>query len=263
MNQTKYSWSRLITGIIFFSFLIWLGFFTQKITREREIDTAVSNDNASVTQPSLPSNSTKSTPSSSAIENNPASTKPALLPKNVNLTVPFTSQAPFAVWDPLHEDACEEASLLMIKHFKNGTLIIDKQTVDNEIIDLINWEKETGYGVSITLEDLSVIARIKFNLTSSVKTASIATIKSELVAGHPVIVGAAGKILPNPNFRNGGPNYHMLVIKGYTTTKFITNDPGTIKGEGFEYTFDALYNSIHNWDQNNILNGVKDYLVFD
>src|SRR3989344_2100854 len=254
MNQTKYSWSRLITGIIFFSFLIWLGFFTQKITREREIDTAVSNDNASVTQPSLPSNSTKSTPSSSAIENNPASTKPALLPKNVNLTVPFTSQAPFAVWDPLHEDACEEASLLMIKHFKNGTLIIDKQTADNEIIDLINWEKETGYGVSITLEDLSTIAAQKFGMAGTVKTATVDTIKSELAAGNPVIVGAAGKILPNPNFRNGGPKYHMLVIKGYNSTQFITNDPGTRKGDGFVYTYNSLLNALHDWDPGDILN---------
>jgi uncharacterized protein YvpB len=88
-------------------------------------------------------------------------------------------------------------------------------------------------------------------------------IKDELANGRPVIVGAAGKILPNPNFRNGGPNYHMLVVIGYDKNGFITNDPGTRKGQDFRYSFSDLFNAIHNWESNNILNGLKEYLVFD
>jgi len=88
-------------------------------------------------------------------------------------------------------------------------------------------------------------------------------IKKEIAAGHPVIVPAAGKVLPNPNFTNGGPNYHMLLIIGYDQTDFITNDPGTRNGKNFRYTYDGLINAIHDWNPNNILDGRKAVLVFD
>ena len=39
------------------------------------------------------------------------------LPEEINIAVPFTSQAPYAIWDPLHDDACEEASLIMLDAF--------------------------------------------------------------------------------------------------------------------------------------------------
>jgi hypothetical protein len=92
---------------------------------------------------------------------------------------------------------------------------------------------------------------------------TINSIKTEIAAGRPVIIPAAGKVLPNPNFKDGGPNYHMLVVKGYDANGFITNDPGTRLGENFRYTYDALINAIHDWDPTNILNGQKAFLVFD
>lgn len=262
MRQNRQIWLRFITGIVFFSFLIWFGYFTQKNIKELRTGTFDSDDNVPAVQTDLPDNSSRSTPSSVEIVTPAATTKPASLPINVNIKVPFISQAPFAVWEALHEDACEEASILMIEHMKNGTPTDNKQSVENEITSLVTWEEEKGYGPSITLEDLSMIATKKFGLKGSIKAATTGEIKTELAAGNPVIVGAAGKILPNPNFRNGGPNYHMLVIKGYNSTQFITNDPGTRFGENFVYTYNDLYNAIHNWDSNNILNGSKKYLVF-
>ena len=88
-------------------------------------------------------------------------------------------------------------------------------------------------------------------------------IKKEIASGRPVIVPAAGRILPNPNFTPPGPKYHMLVIKGYNSTQFITNDQGTRKGDGFVYTYNSLLNALHDWDPGDILNGRKAVLVFD
>src|SRR3990172_1100789 len=48
---------------------------------------------------------------------NQSSPKSRDISNQVLLDMPFLVQAPFAVWDPLHEDACEEASLIMVKHF--------------------------------------------------------------------------------------------------------------------------------------------------
>ncbi len=181
------------------------------------------------------------------------------------IEMPFLVQAPSANWDPLHEDACEEASILMIRHYLDKTEIKNQDLGEKEILDLVDYETKNGYGPSITLEQLVTIANSYFGLKNGriKKNVTKEDIKKEIANGKPVIIPAAGKILPNPNFRNGGPNYHMLVIKGYNSDYFITNDPGTKKGEGFKYKFDDLLNAIHNWNPNNILNGEKAFLVFN
>jgi len=193
-----------------------------------------------------------------AIDNSP-------LPSSAIIKMPFIVQAPYANWDQAHEEACEEASLIMVNHYLNKTSISEQQQSEKEILDLIDFENKSGYGLSITLEELARIAKSYFGLKNPriVNNVTKENIEAEIANGKPVIIPAAGKILPNPNFRNGGPNYHMLVIKGYNDEYFITNDPGTKNGEGFKYKFDDLINAIHNWNPENILNGEKAFLVFD
>jgi len=189
---------------------------------------------------------------------------PAPLPDQVSLTVPYTMQAPFNVWDALHEDACEEASLIMVKHSIDGTPMGTQEQADKEITDLVHWEEQHGYGKSITLEQLNQIAKDYYGLNNGqvVQTSSIDEVKTELAGGHPVILGMAGKLLPNPYFSNGGPNYHMLVAKGYDSTGIITDEPGTFHGDGFHYDYSAFYAAIHNWNAQDITSGQKAYLVF-
>lgn len=210
-------------------------------------------------------NSATPTPQVSSDSLSQSTTIPNSLPKSALISVPFLVQALFGVWDPLHEDACEEASLIMVQHFLAKTNIQSSATGDTEIKNMIAYENTIGYGSSITLEQLNQIAKDYLGIkTGAVKTnITISDIKTELAAGHPVIVGAAGKILPNPYFSNGGPNYHMLVIVGYDANGFVTNDPGTKNGQGFRYSFNALYNAIHDFDSTNILNGQKSFLVFN
>ena len=43
------------------------------------------------------------------------------LPNESFIKVPFGVQAPNANWDALHEEACEEASLIMMAHFLKNT----------------------------------------------------------------------------------------------------------------------------------------------
>ena len=67
--------------------------------------------------------------------------------------------------------------------------------------------------------------------------------------GSLVLVPAFGQILGNPYFTPPGPATHMLVIRGYdeTTKEFITNDPGTRRGEGYRYSYAALVRAIRDY----------------
>lgn len=186
------------------------------------------------------------------------------IPPKLTIDVPFLVQAPLVNWDQLHEEACEEASLIMVTHFYQHTTIANAESGEKEIQDLVAYETAHGYDQDVTMAELNQIAADYYSFKGGrIETASINSIKQELAYGRPVIVPAAGRLLPNPNFKQPGPIYHMLVVKGYDSTGFITNDPGTRKGKDFHYTYDALFNAIHDWNTTNILNGEKKYLVFD
>ena len=85
--------------------------------------------------------------------------------------------------------------------------------------------------------------------------------RREIASGRPVILPTSGKALGNPNFRNGGPVYHMLVLRGYTETTFITNDPGTRQGKNYTYDIDVFMDAIGDWEGHDPANGPKRVIV--
>lgn len=186
-------------------------------------------------------------------------------PEKALIEVPFTVQAPNSNWDATHEEACEEASLIILKHFIKKEPMGSPEQVEAEIQSMIKYETDNGYKQDITMDELAQIARDYYGFKTArvEKNITVEDIKRELAAGRPVIVPASGKKLDNPNFKNGGPLYHNLVIVGYDKKGFITNDPGTRKGEGFRYTYENLFNAIHDWNPTDINQGKKVYLVFD
>ena len=190
------------------------------------------------------------------------------LPEEINIAVPFTPQAPYAVWDPLHDDACEEASLIMFSAFYKNKKSWSKEEAELAIQDLVKWEQEKyGYFEDTTSEQGMEMLEKFFKLSGAkvIYDITIDDIKKALAQGKPVVVPAAGKLLKNPYFRGGGPLYHMLIIKGYTKDgRFITNDPGTRRGADFTYDMDALYNAIHDWrEDRDILQGRKVMIIIE
>jgi len=187
------------------------------------------------------------------------------LPKQTSLSVPFLVQAPFGNWDATHEESCEEASLVMVRHYLLKDSVITPENGDREMLSLIDFENKNGYKVDVTVWQLNDIANSFYGLKTGrvIENPTITLIKQEISSGHPVIVPAAGKLLGNPNFRGGGPIYHMLVIKGYNNTQFVTNDPGTKRGQDYRYKYDILMNALHNWNESDITQGAKAVLVFD
>lgn len=198
-----------------------------------------------------------------------------IVPASYNLAVPFQPQAPHASWDLPYQEACEEASLIMAAHFFEGRGLTAGE-MDVEIKKLVAWEESAlGYYEDTTAEEVARIAREYFNLSVELDTdVTIENIKRSISQNKLVIVPAAGRILPNPYFSGEGPLYHMLVIRGYTDTHFITNDPGTKRGKEFVYAYDDLLDAVHDWprehggnasgvNEEEMLTGRKVMLVVD
>ena len=196
-------------------------------------------------------------------QNNP----PRVIPARINLAVPFTSQAPERNWSQPWQDACEEAAVLMLdayyKKYKLSPLF-----AKDEIIKMVAWEEEEqSWGRSINIEKVKLLLAMYAKLTDRevtiIEDPTVEQIKGYIAGGTPVLAVADGKALPNPHFRNGGPVYHALIIRGYTETEFITNDPGTQFGENFRYTYDELMNAIRDWNGGDVKNGRRTVLVIE
>ncbi|MEI7740886.1 MAG: C39 family peptidase [bacterium] len=173
------------------------------------------------------------------------------LPEKFNLDVPFIKQAPLGVWDATHEETCEEASVLTV-HAYNQKLILTDSEVEVELLRLVEVQKKL-FGF---FEDTDVSKTIKFAKTAyEIKSSrvlenpTLEQIKYEIYAGRPVLMPADGKMLKNPNFRGGGPKYHLIVLRGWDKNGFFTNDPGTRKGENYYYVNKIIQESMHDWSE--------------
>jgi len=181
-------------------------------------------------------------------------------PNFLDYPVLFASQAPYGVWDPLHQEACEEASMIMADVYFNKKPL-SSHLMEQAILDLVKWEEENNYQVDVSAEETVEILKEYFNLSAELTTeVTVEKIKKELALGKLVIVPAAGRELGNPYFHEPGPIYHMLVIRGYDekNQEFITNDPGTKRGEGFRYQYKKMLSAVHDWNHDLAEGGMTD-----
>ncbi len=173
----------------------------------------------------------------------------SILRPKVKIDVPFYVQSPFAKWDDLHNEACEEASLIMAESWIKNE-VLEKQELNQKILDSVVWQKENWGGhFDLNSQEVVELANKYFEIEKIYYTFvnSVDDIKKELNKGNLVIVPTAGRLLGNPYYRTPGPAYHMLVVVGYNKKDIITNDPGTRNGENFSYSSDVFFNAIHDW----------------
>lgn len=185
----------------------------------------------------------------------------------VNLPVPFTTQAPTGDWRLPYRGACEEASTVMALWYALGKGHLSESTARREILKLVRENERTlGDAVDESVEEVQALIahRAPQIVTRIVNDPNAADLKRELARGNVIIVPVAAHLLRNPHFQVPPPRYHMLVLRGYTADgHFITNEPGTEKGEGYHYSFEVIMEAMHDLTEDNIEEGQKVVLVVE
>lgn len=186
------------------------------------------------------------------------------IPRALNYQVPFTSQAPKTNWDTRHEEYCEEASALMVGRYFNGREINGPDDAETGLFELEQWQlQHFGFFESTTAEQTARMIADVYNLNATVEgNVMDQSIKQVLSDGGLVILPTAGQKLGNPYFKQPGPVYHMLVVKGFTNNnRFITNDPGTRRGADYIYKSSTLLGAIGDYNNNDPVHGDKVMIV--
>lgn len=237
---------RLLLLIVFLIFFAVVTYFSLKSLGNYLKREAVPNsvDINQVISEQSTTTETSASPEISAI--------PKLISSELNLKVPFYPQAPFANWDLPWQEACEEASVLLVAnvYYEHNW---PREEFNNQILQLVEWEKKQfgdykHTSVAQTAEMLNNYLNLK---TVIHENPTFDDVKNILAQGHLIVMTFAGKELGNPNYRNGGPVYHAMVIKGYKTAdqKIITNDVGTRNGADYIYDWKTIEHALHDFNE--------------
>lgn len=173
----------------------------------------------------------------------------------INLPVPHIWEIPDGVWVRPWNNACEEASLMMVEEFYLGRKEenVSGKEIKAKLTPLFAWQdrvfgsnadSDSKRTARIINEYSSFEAIIKQNPT-------LEEIKAELDAGHPVISFHYAKGMnPDHRFRAGGSYYHVMVITGYddATQEFMLNDSEFQNGLDYRYGYATIMDTLHDFD---------------
>lgn len=169
------------------------------------------------------------------------------------INVPFTPQAPLGDWkNVVFQQGCEEASVLMAMLWVEGKQMGSEEAA--KAILAISRFEQASYGEfrDASARDTAKFMRDYFEYEKGEVKYNIGAedIKRELGNGNLVIAPVNGQKMGNPFYTPPGPVQHMVVIRGYDakTKEFITNDPGTKRGEGFRYPESVLTEALGDYE---------------
>lgn len=191
-------------------------------------------------------------------------------PTTVVRQLPFSSQAPSGNWDAFHEETCEEASMIIAwRYWQNDNrAIIPADEMEGLLQAVATYERDAlGTDVSTTIAQMRQTMTDYYQIPAEKLSVQNITSETELLSAVQqgvVIAPFAGKLLHNPNFRNGGPRYHVAVITGYDGQQFIVHDVGTRNGANYRYRGDTLIGALHDYipeNQGDITAGTPRVLI--
>ena len=155
-------------------------------------------------------------------------------------SVPFVSQAPQSIWQDPWASFAEEASAYMASLWASQAEEPSRETAAADLLAARDWEtanlgtyKDTD--LTQTLRLLVEFYKLEAEISLAVTRENML---AQLDAGKIILVPVLN--LENPHYGEPGPVHHMLVIYAYEGEEFLTNDPGTIRGEGYRYPIEKI-----------------------
>ncbi len=175
----------------------------------------------------------------------------------VKLSVPYTSEIPDGTWTKPWNNACEEASIVMVEQYYIGNHATRLSRTEAKklmwplfgIQDKL-WKSSADTSATRTARLINENSGFSAHI---VDNPTITDIEKEIRAGRPVISFHYGYDLKNPNipWRRGGSSYHVMPITGYDNIKkeFIVDDPGNhATGLDYRYKYATIMGSLHDFD---------------
>lgn len=137
----------------------------------------------------------------------------------------------------------------MAMEWARGNGSISNQEAVSEIEAMAQLEESLiGTYVDTSVADVMklVSAYYDYGQVEAFEIQSPRDIIERINRGEIVVVPTNGQRLNNPFYTPPGPERHSLVIRGYDfdTEEFITNDPGTRRGEAYRYDKNVLFGAI-------------------
>lgn len=174
--------------------------------------------------------------------------------ETVKLPVPYTSEIPNGSWVKPWNNACEEASIVVVSDYYFGYKSITKKIAIENMAPLFKIEDKIFGGNANT--DAAQTAKLinEYTDASAVikNNPTLEEIKDELRNNRPVISFHYAKDLKNPNhrWRAGGSYYHVMAIVGFddNTQDFLVHDSGDpISGAYYRYSYNTIMNTLHDY----------------
>jgi len=174
---------------------------------------------------------------------------PPVLPDQVLLAVPFTTQAPLNDW-ARHQESCEAANLTQLWFYWNHGqgAVIDPTTADAYIRTIDAWKPRPDLDDTM----LGQMAQQHWGYTYRIVPDDPQVIAQQLAAGRPLLAEVRTHGLGNPHYPGYYSHYeqtgwsvpHFVTIIGYDKTGVWLDDPGISAGRGYHITYAQLTHAI-------------------
>lgn len=174
-------------------------------------------------------------------------------------SVPFTVQAPIGYWtEKPWADYAEEACVYMAYKWGTDSEMPGQYDTAANLKAVGQWETD-HLGTSALTDIPQTLQMLNQALGYTKATLSTQITESGLKAlldkGNILIIPVNGQVLDNPYYGDPAPEHHMIVVYDYNADGFLTNDPGTRRGEGFLYPATKILESLQD------LNGERQMIV--
>jgi hypothetical protein len=169
-------------------------------------------------------------------------------PQHVSLHVAYVAQALDGDWVAPWDEACEEASLLMVEAYYDGQIAIPKKQARGRMQDMFDWEDRAFQKNDDTDAEQTthlVSQHTSFHATV-IRNPTLGDIKHELSSQRPVIAFVnMYQLYQEPDL---GDSFHVLVITGYDdqAQTFHVNDPA--RKNQHTYPYAVLLNALHDYN---------------